>query len=91
MHYIFKYVQLNIKLLRISPNTVVYVLIFTERIAETVNSPFLRRNNGYQSMRHLGTSLPSDYKRGLHIVSLEWTDISRANTLLDLFTVKGYN
>ena len=39
----------------------------------------------------IGTSLPSDYKRGLSIGSLEWTDNSRANTPVDIFTVKGYN
>jgi hypothetical protein len=57
MHYIFKYVQIYIKVLRISPNTMVYVLILTERIAEIVNSPFLRRNYGYQSMRYLSVHL----------------------------------
>jgi hypothetical protein len=31
----------------------------------------------------IGTSLPSDYTRGLSIGSLEWTDNSRANTPVD--------
>ena len=57
MHYIFKYVQIYIKVLRISPNTMVYVLILTERIAEIVNSPFLQRNYGYQSMRYQSVHL----------------------------------
>ena len=57
MHYIFMYVQIYIKVLRISPNTMVYVLILTERIAEIVNSPFLQRNYGYQSMRYLSVHL----------------------------------
>lgn len=52
---------------------------FTEKQWIPVNAP------------PIGTSLPPDYKRGLSIVSLEWTDNSRANTPVDLFTVKGYN
>jgi hypothetical protein len=39
----------------------------------------------------IGTSLPSDNKRGFSIVSLEWKDNSRANTPFDLFTAKSYN
>ena len=39
----------------------------------------------------IGTSLPPDYKGGLSDVSLEWTDNSRQNKSVDLFTVKGYN
>ena len=34
-----------------------YVLFYTERLEEAVNSPVLRRNNGYQAMRHLSVHL----------------------------------
>ena len=52
---------------------------FTERQLMTPNAP------------PIGTSLPSDYTRGLSVMSLECEDNSPPNTPVHLFTAMSYN
>ena len=92
MHYIFKYVQLYNQVLRISSKTDKKSSYFYRESRRNCEQPV---GTGRQwipvNAPPTSTSLPSNYKLGLSIVSLEWTDNSRANTPVDLFTVKGYN
>ena len=91
MHYIVKYVQLYIKVLRISPNTCLCSYFYRESRINCEQSVVMEKQWIPVSAPPIGTSLPCDYKHGLSIVSLAWTDSSRGNTPADMFTVKRYN
>ena len=92
MHYISKYVQLYIQVLRISLKTETNVLIFYRKSRRNCKHPVFTEKQWIPvNAPPIGTFLPSYYKRGLSIGSLEWTDSSWENTPVYIFTVKGYN